>query len=119
MMISVSASMAMHGTRPAAKIASALLALIVLAAGGIAIWYRQTYNVWPGQGASGRVHWCGRDYENFGGPNQAGSRSPPSSGCRSARPGNTRRLAGHDRNCSPPPSPRRSRLPSTHRCPAR
>lgn len=71
MMIDVSASMAMRGThRSAARIASALLALIVLAAGGIAIWYRQTYNIWPGQGASARVHWCGRDYENFGGPPQ-------------------------------------------------
>ena len=44
--------------------------LTVIAAGGTAIWYRHTYNVWPGQGASTRVHWCGRDYESFGGPPQ-------------------------------------------------
>lgn len=56
------------GTRLAIGIASGLLALMVLAAPGIALWYRQTYNVWPGQGASARVHWCGRDYENSGGP---------------------------------------------------
>jgi hypothetical protein len=35
--------------------------LTVLAAGGSAIWYRHTYNMWPGQDASTRVHWCGRD----------------------------------------------------------
>ena len=67
MMTGVTASVAVCGTRPAVRIASALLALTVLAAGGAAIWYRQAYNVWPGQGASGRVHWCGRDYQNFGG----------------------------------------------------
>lgn len=70
MMTVVNADTATHGTRPATRITSAFLALAVLAAGGIATWYRQTYNVWPGQGASARVHWCGRDYENFGGPPQ-------------------------------------------------
>ena len=44
-----------------------MLALVVVAAGGFAVWYRQAYNVWPGQGASARVHWCSRDYESFGG----------------------------------------------------
>lgn len=34
---------------------------------GFAVWYRQAYNVWPGEGASARVHWCGRDYETSGG----------------------------------------------------
>jgi hypothetical protein len=32
-------------------------------AGAFVFWYRATYNVLPGQGASTRVHWCGRDYE--------------------------------------------------------
>ena len=45
-------------------------ALTLIAAGIFALWYRHTYNVWPGQGASARVHWCGRDYESFGGPPQ-------------------------------------------------
>jgi hypothetical protein len=49
------------------RAASGGLALIAVAACGFAGWYRLTYNVWPGQGASARVHWCGRDYESFGG----------------------------------------------------
>ena len=55
------------GRHVAIKIAIGLLVLIVVAAGGVALWYRTTYNVWPGQAASARVHWCGRDYEYFGG----------------------------------------------------
>jgi len=43
---------------------------VVVAAGIFALWYRGTYNVWPGQEASTRVHWCGRDYESFGGTPQ-------------------------------------------------
>jgi hypothetical protein len=68
MMIDVSFSIAMRGTRSPIRIASIFLGVMVVVAGGVAIWYRQAYNVWPGQGASARVHWCGRDYENFGGP---------------------------------------------------
>lgn len=40
-----------------------VLIVAVLAAGAFVFWYRATYNVLPGQGASTRVHWCGRDYE--------------------------------------------------------
>ena len=43
----------------------AVTALIV-AAGAFTFWYRATYNVILGQGASGRVHWCGRDYQSEG-----------------------------------------------------
>jgi hypothetical protein len=46
---------------------STVLVVAVLAAGGFVCWYRVTYNVLPGQGASTRVHWCGRDYERLGG----------------------------------------------------
>lgn len=56
----------MPGMRRAIRIASGLLLLMVVAASGIAVRYRQVYNVWPGQRASARVHWCGRDYENSG-----------------------------------------------------
>lgn len=63
MMTSVSTSAAMRGRRLWIKIASGALAVMAVAAGGIAVWYRQAYNVWPGQGASARVHWCGRDYQ--------------------------------------------------------
>jgi hypothetical protein len=42
---------------------STVVVVAVLAAGGFVFWYRATYNVLPGQGASTRVHWCGRDYE--------------------------------------------------------
>src|SRR5689334_22523587 len=41
-----------------------LLTVVVV---GFILWYRTTYNVWPGQDASGRVHWCGRNYQ-YGGP---------------------------------------------------
>jgi hypothetical protein len=40
--------------------------LVVVAAGVGIVWYRAVYNVLPGQSASGRVHWCGRDYEYEG-----------------------------------------------------
>jgi hypothetical protein len=43
-----------------------LLALIIIAAGAFAAWYRTSYNVWPGQRADARVHWCGRDYQQDG-----------------------------------------------------
>lgn len=46
------------------------LTLIIFAAGAYAAWYRTTYNVWPVQGASSRVHWCDRDYQTDGGPAQ-------------------------------------------------
>ena len=65
MMTSVSAIMAMRGKRLRVRAVRGALALTVAAAGGVAVWYRQAYNVWPGQQASARVHWCGRDYESF------------------------------------------------------
>ena len=46
---------------------STTLVVAVLAVGGFVFWYRATYNVLPGQGASTRVHWCGRDYERLDG----------------------------------------------------
>jgi hypothetical protein len=46
---------------------SSVLALAIVFAG----WYRLVYNVWPGLGASARVHWCGRNYEYFGAPAQS------------------------------------------------
>jgi hypothetical protein len=70
MMADVSAITAMRGGRLRAGVAWGVLALVAVAAGGFAVWYRTVYNVWPGQGASARVHWCGRDYESFGAPPQ-------------------------------------------------
>jgi len=52
-------------------VAGGLLALAVLAAVVFVVWYRSTYNVWPGERASDRVHWCGRDYEYSGSPAQS------------------------------------------------
>ena len=54
-----------------ARRAVAALAVVLLAAALVAIWYRGTYHVWPGQAAGSRVHWCGRDYENDQGPASA------------------------------------------------
>lgn len=48
-----------------ARRAAAALAVVLLAAAGVTIWYRGTYHIWPGQAAGSRVHWCGRDYEQL------------------------------------------------------
>jgi hypothetical protein len=45
-----------------------LIVLAVFAAGGFVLWYRAYYNIFPGQDATARVHWCERDYQNDGGP---------------------------------------------------
>ncbi|WP_217915799.1 hypothetical protein [Miltoncostaea marina] len=42
-------------------------ALIVVAAVW-AVWYRDTYHLWPGQSVPPRVHWCGRDYDRSSSP---------------------------------------------------
>jgi hypothetical protein len=70
MMTGVNTILAMRGERFWIRAAQLAVALVVVAAGVFVLWYRGTYNVWPGQGASTRVHWCGRDYESFGGPPQ-------------------------------------------------
>jgi hypothetical protein len=68
MMAGVSATTAVRGGRLWSRAAGGILVLLIVAAGGVAVRYRAVYNVWPGQRASARVHWCGRDYESFGGP---------------------------------------------------
>jgi hypothetical protein len=45
----------------------AVVLLAVVGAAGFTVWYRGAYNVFPGQDAAGRVHWCGRDYQGEGG----------------------------------------------------
>jgi hypothetical protein len=67
MMTGVSFIMSTRGARLGIRVASSVVALLFAGSCGLAVWYRQAYNVWPGQGASARVHWCGRDYESFGG----------------------------------------------------
>ena len=49
-------------------IAYSLATLILVAAGGFTLWYRAYYHIWPGQGATARLHWCGRDYQTGGPP---------------------------------------------------
>lgn len=44
-----------------------LVLLGALLAGAGTLWYRTTYNVWPGQGAGSRAEWCGRYYDGGGG----------------------------------------------------
>jgi hypothetical protein len=70
MMTGVRAITAGRGKRFWTGVAQRAVVLVLVAAGIFALWYRMTYNVWPGQGASARVHWCGRNYESFGGPPQ-------------------------------------------------
>ena len=36
--------------------------LLLVAVGGLTVWYRATYHTWPGLGVPAAVHWCGRDY---------------------------------------------------------
>jgi hypothetical protein len=48
MMTAVSAIMAIHGGRFWIKAGRAVLALAVVVAGGLAIWYRAAYHAWPG-----------------------------------------------------------------------
>jgi hypothetical protein len=66
-MSGVSASRARRGERFWITVAQRAVALVVVAVGILTLWYRQTYNVWPGQEASTRIHWCGRDFQSFGG----------------------------------------------------
>jgi hypothetical protein len=67
MMTGVSTVLAMRGARFWIGVSGGAVALAIVFAG----WYRLAYNVWPGMGASARVHWCGRNYEYFGGPAQS------------------------------------------------
>jgi hypothetical protein len=46
MMTCLSAIMVGRGVRLGIRVASGVLALMVVAAGGSAVWYRLTYNVW-------------------------------------------------------------------------
>jgi hypothetical protein len=46
----------------------AVVLLVVAGAAVFALWYHATYDALPGQSATGRVHWCGRDYEYEGPP---------------------------------------------------
>jgi hypothetical protein len=59
-----SATTAISGVRRGIQI---LAIVLVVAAAGIALWYRAAFHAWPGQQVS-RVHWCGRDYESSGPP---------------------------------------------------
>ena len=53
-----------------AQVVYVLIVLILFGAGGYVAWYRANYNILPGQDATARVHWCERDYQNFGDPPQ-------------------------------------------------
>lgn len=70
MMTGVNTIPAMRRERFWIRVGKLAVALVVVAAGVFVLGYRGTYNVWPGQEASTRIHWCGRDYESFGGPPQ-------------------------------------------------
>ncbi len=52
-----------RGAHLGLRVASGALALVVVAAGVFAVWYRETYSEWPVLGLPDRVHWCGRDYQ--------------------------------------------------------
>jgi hypothetical protein len=69
MMISVSTVMVTRGALSWIRAGRGVLALVVIVAGGFAVWYRTAYHAWPGLQVP-RVHWCGRDYESVSGPPQ-------------------------------------------------
>lgn len=60
----------MDGSRFWGGLSYGVVIAVIVAGGGFTAWYRATYNVMPGQGASTRVHWCGRDYQSVGGSPQ-------------------------------------------------
>jgi hypothetical protein len=68
MMTGMTGITAGRGTRLGFRVASSALALVVVAVGVFAVWYREAYSVWPGLGSPARVHWCGRDYQIDGPP---------------------------------------------------
>jgi hypothetical protein len=43
--------------------AARTIILELIAVGGLTLWYRATYHMWPGTGVPNVVHWCGRDYQ--------------------------------------------------------
>ena len=61
-----------------------ILATLVVVVGG-AVWYRSYYNIWPGQDATQRVHWCERDYQDLGSPAQTWKQVTASSSSSSAK----------------------------------
>ncbi len=54
------------GARAWAGLTYGAVVAVMIVGGGFTFWYRTTYNVMPGQSASARVHWCGRDYGSSG-----------------------------------------------------
>ncbi|MGO9217537.1 MAG: hypothetical protein ACLP5E_07175 [Streptosporangiaceae bacterium] len=58
------------GARLRAALTYGVVTAVMVAGGGFTFWYRATYNVLPGQGASTRLHWCGRDYQSSDGSPQ-------------------------------------------------
>jgi hypothetical protein len=76
------ATTAERRSRLRAEVIYGVVVLAIFTIGGFAAWYRAYYNIWPGQDATARVHWCERDYQNDGGTPEtwhqvmAGSRFP-------------------------------------------
>ncbi len=56
------------GRRRIRQVAAIALVVVCIAVLVFSVWYRETYWVFPGQSASQRLHWCGRDYEAAPGP---------------------------------------------------
>jgi hypothetical protein len=66
----LSAAAAERHARRRADLIYCLIVLLLAAVASSAVWYRTYYNIWPGQAATARVHWCERDYQNDGSPPQ-------------------------------------------------
>lgn len=108
MMTGVSAGMAVRRDRFWIGVGQRAVALLAVAAGIFTLWYRHTYNVWPGQDASARVHWCGRDYESFSGPAQIRQQISSREHFSIHPVGQYPPLGSPARNCSPRSSSARS-----------
>jgi hypothetical protein len=61
------ATTAARRSRWRAQVIYGVVVLVIFTVGSFAAWYRVYYNIWPGQDATARVHWCERDYQNDGG----------------------------------------------------
>ena len=106
MMTDVSAIAVRRGKRFWSGVAQRAVALVLVAAGIFALWYRQAYNVWPGQAASARVHWCGRDYQ-YQGSTQTWRKITSQARWPVRAVGRFHRSGGRARSCSPRSIPRR------------
>ena len=106
-------------TRAWAMLTYGAVVAVLVIAGGFTFWYRAAYNVMPGQSASTRVHWCGRDYESSGSPPQTWRQISGQQRLPLRAVGHYPPLGLGGQECLPGLPQKRSGRPSGRRWPAR